>query len=514
MATIRLITITQWANAYATIELEILYDDVLLELDAIEQSETDFGGAMAASNENKFALVCNPSSDRQANKLLGGEVCVIYFYAATDINTSTTVTVNATVKGFAYGKDDNWTATIPVDVDVEKGGVKIYGAEEHECAPSGEIKYDETNHWYTCRDVGCDKAVNVTPHQGGTATCNAKATCSVCNVKYGEFNPANHAGGTEIRNESETYTGDVYCLSCEEIITRGEAIGPVVPTEYDATITVGTVNGSISVGDEIAIPVYISNWANAYGSIEFTLDYDKTLLRIDSIEPSETDFIGAMSASNGNKFALIATPASDRQAENLSGGEVCVVYFIALADIDESTVIGIKESVVYAYTEGKDDNWTAARILNVNVVSGGIDGEGGNAPVECTHVGGTATCCAKAVCDLCGEEYGEFNADNHEGETEIRDASETYTGDTYCLGCNTKIADGEIITGTTYGDADGDGYINTVDAMLISQYYAGMNVVINVDYADVNGDGFANARDAMLICQYYVKLIDKFPVEK
>ena len=67
------------------------------------------------------------------------------------------------------------------------------------------------------------------------------------------------------------------------------------------------------------------------------------------------------------------------------------------------------------------------------------------------HTGGTATCHSKAKCTACGEEYGEFDANNHDGETEVRGAvavsctAAGYTGDTYCLGCGAKIADGRVI---------------------------------------------------------------------
>ena len=65
------------------------------------------------------------------------------------------------------------------------------------------------------------------------------------------------------------------------------------------------------------------------------------------------------------------------------------------------------------------------------------------------HTGGTATCHSKAVCTRCGLEYGEFNANNHDGATEVRNAKDAtcneagYTGDTYCLGCGAKISSGE-----------------------------------------------------------------------
>ena len=70
---------------------------------------------------------------------------------------------------------------------------------------------------------------------------------------------------------------------------------------------------------------------------------------------------------------------------------------------------------------------------------------------ECTHSGGTATCHTKAVCDACHNEYGEYNADNHDGGTKVSGnikASCTengYTGDTYCLGCEKILTKGTEI---------------------------------------------------------------------
>ena len=68
------------------------------------------------------------------------------------------------------------------------------------------------------------------------------------------------------------------------------------------------------------------------------------------------------------------------------------------------------------------------------------------------HVGGgEATCISKAVCDGCGNEYGELNPDNHTGGFEIRDAQldtehvAGYTGDTYCLDCGALVEEGEIV---------------------------------------------------------------------
>lgn len=64
----------------------------------------------------------------------------------------------------------------------------------------------------------------------------------------------------------------------------------------------------------------------------------------------------------------------------------------------------------------------------------------------------------------------------------------------------------------TMGDANGDGAINYLDAMLVAQYYVGdiTDADLNLNAADVNGDGQVNYLDAMMIAQYYVGDIDSF----
>lgn len=77
--------------------------------------------------------------------------------------------------------------------------------------------------------------------------------------------------------------------------------------------------------------------------------------------------------------------------------------------------------------------------------------------------GGTATCTENAVCKICNTAYGELNASNHTGGTEVRGRVEAttsadgYTGDTYCKGCNTKIATGESIPKKDSGDSPSGG---------------------------------------------------------
>ncbi|MBN1696144.1 MAG: hypothetical protein JW881_01410 [Spirochaetales bacterium] len=62
------------------------------------------------------------------------------------------------------------------------------------------------------------------------------------------------------------------------------------------------------------------------------------------------------------------------------------------------------------------------------------------------------------------------------------------------------------------GDTNGDGTINIVDALLVAQYYVGLNPQNFVSTnADTNCSGGIDIVDALLVAQYYVGLISNFP---
>ena len=75
--------------------------------------------------------------------------------------------------------------------------------------------------------------------------------------------------------------------------------------------------------------------------------------------------------------------------------------------------------------------------------------------------GGIATCQNSAICAVCNTAYGAKDMTNHTGGTEVRDSveattsTEGYTGDTYCKGCNTKLADGKTIPKKDSGSSGG-----------------------------------------------------------
>lgn len=105
-------------------------------------------------------------------------------------------------------------------------GETIPATGEHVNA-AGKWESDGANHWQVCDSCGTE--FNKAAHEGGEATCSAKGVCEVCSAEYGELDHDNHVN-TEIRGavaateEAEGYTGDKWCLDCNQMIEEGTVI--------------------------------------------------------------------------------------------------------------------------------------------------------------------------------------------------------------------------------------------------------------------------------------------------
>jgi hypothetical protein len=66
--------------------------------------------------------------------------------------------------------------------------------------------------------------------------------------------------------------------------------------------------------------------------------------------------------------------------------------------------------------------------------------------------------------------------------------------------------------GQELGDANDNGTIDIVDALVIAQYNVGLDPAgFYPNVSDVNADGSVSIVDALLVAQYYVGLIHSFP---
>ena len=84
---------------------------------------------------------------------------------------------------------------------------------------------DATHHWHECANKNCDVTDNsgkngYAEHTGGKATCTEKAKCTVCGVKYGAIDPANHTGTEQWTQTAATHEKKWSC--CGVITVQSE----------------------------------------------------------------------------------------------------------------------------------------------------------------------------------------------------------------------------------------------------------------------------------------------------
>ena len=77
---------------------------------------------------------------------------------------------------------------------------------------------DATHHWHECANKNCDVTDNAgkdgyAEHSGGTATCTEKAKCTVCGVKYGAIDSANHTGKEQWTQTATTHEKKWNCCN-------------------------------------------------------------------------------------------------------------------------------------------------------------------------------------------------------------------------------------------------------------------------------------------------------------
>ena len=293
-----------------------------------------------------------------------------------------------------------------------------------------DYSYDAEKHWIECSH--CDEIKGEEAHKGGKATCTDKAVCEVCGQAYGEAKGHKLTKHDKV-DADHTKAGNIEYWTCDVCgkyfadaaatneITKEDTVIAQLPHSYsDAWKNDAEQHWkecSCGAKKEVADHQY-DGPADAYCNI---CDYNRTVVHdwdseysFDAekhwIECSHCDEIKGEEAHKGGEATCTDKAVC----------EVCGQSYGELAECDFSVE-----------------------------------------KAEAKYLKEEATCVAPAVyyksCAVCGEAgtetftLGEVDADNHVGETELKgklDATCTedgYTGDTCCVSCGAKLAEGEVI---------------------------------------------------------------------
>lgn len=297
--------------------------------------------------------------------------------------------------------------------------------------PASVWTTDETDHWKECQTVGCGNIIDKAHHSGGEATCVNKAICEVCKIEYGDVGATNHKN-TEIRGTTDPtcceagYTGDKWCTDCNTKIESG--------SEISSTGNHTDVDGK-----------WESDGTNHWHTCYFGTKFDITAHNGGEAtckSPAECSecghSYGPLDANNhkGTTYLKNQKEATCFE-EGYTGDTYCSDCNEKIAD--GQSIAKNAHNPASVWTTNEHDHWKECQTVGC-----------GNVIDKAAHSGGEATCVSKAVCEVCKAQYGDVDATNHK-HTEIRDAKPAteqekgYTGDTWCIDCNKKIATGSEI---------------------------------------------------------------------
>ena len=327
-----------------------------------------------------------------------------------------------------------------------------FAPENHSGSKSNEWYGDDNEHWqvYSC----CNAITNKAAHNGGTATCMSKALCTGCGLKYGNIDPTNHDYGAWASNGDDTHTRT--CSRCKAVDKKEHDWDNGKVTSQASCVNAGTKTFTCTecgtTKDESISATghsWKSEWASdaAHHWHECANDY------CDVTDNLRKD--GYAEHSGGTATCTVKAKCEQCGAEygklnpaNHTGTE----QWTKTATTHEKKwsccgAVSLSESA---------HNWVDSVCRNCGYACVHADNDKDHKCDTCgktvsNHTGGTANCHAKAVCEVCKQAYGDFDAAKHDGGTEIKNAKAAtctekgYTGDTYCKGCNAKLSDGKDI---------------------------------------------------------------------
>ena len=342
---------------------------------------------------------------------------------------------------------------------------------------SNDWKSNETEHWQVCT---CGVVFHKAEHSGGKATCIAKAVCEFCKAEYGEKLPHDFTAETVdakyLKSAATCTEKAVYYKSCAVCGLSSEG------TADEATFFSGNALD------------------HDWGAWTQNSD-EKTHTRICKRDTSHTETENchggtatctakAVCTVCGGEYGEIAAHSfttEKAEAQYLKSAATCTekaIYYKSCAVCGLSSE-GTADEATFFSGNALDHDWgawtsnedgTHTRTCTVDGCSAGTQTENcidANKDHKCDicdyiisecaddnkdhkcdycgkklteHTGGKATCKDKAKCEVCGAEYGEFDANNHSDLKHIdaKAATKDAEGNIeywYCEGCGKYFSD-------------------------------------------------------------------------
>lgn len=386
-------------------------------------------------------------------------------------------TKTAKLKDFETGKKDETKHTdlkhfpSKAATCTEKGNIEYWycsGCEKYYSDAAGTVKTtsakvstsknDHDYYWVADEVAGvhyqkcrvCGTTTGTSSHSGGTASCKTQAKCAKCGASYGELDPNTHMN-FELRNEvkatetTQGYTGDKYCKDCGAFIEKG--------SYYSAQCAGGCKDIELVKGtpktctEDGTIDYYrCKKCGNMYkderASILITKDDLVDKCTGHDLHPG-TNLVGSISQDNLKLLAKtigLSTPQIVQMIRDGTFDLDHIIGMIKIKDIDHCS------DDTYHWLGCQRCGKTLEDLRDeLNSAGFKINEKWYELSRKTAHTGGTATCTEKAVCDECGDAYGELGAHRYDAVVTAPTCTQNgYTKHT-CSSCKDSYTDNETV---------------------------------------------------------------------
>ena len=266
---------------------------------------------------------------------------------------------------------------------------------------------NDTNHWHVC--ATCGETFDNEAHRGGHATCSERATCDVCGLKYGSTTDHDYQWQ---HDDTEHWKACKDCGTIDKSTRANHTFGGWV-TEKDSTCTeTGTQKHTCTACDYSETGVIdkkahtpehhdrVEPTCMATGSIEYwqcSVCSKKFSDAGCTVEVTDV----TIPMANHTLTKTDAKAATCTEAGNIEYW-TCSVCKKLFSDAEGKTEITAQDTVIAATGHTPSEAWNSDGTDHWHVCTTC------NAVLDkAAHSGGTATCQAKAICNVCKAEYGE-----------------------------------------------------------------------------------------------------------
>ena len=310
------------------------------------------------------------------------------------------------------------------------------------------FNYDTNGHWKECKYCHYIYESTHSTHtmnSFATPTCCSGKTCLACGYDDGQRDSTNHkgpivekVGACEPEGKNPGYTGDTVCQGCGEIIQKGWEYYPKCGKcasnlkHFAAVPSTCTADGTLEYWQ-------CKKCGNIYMDEKATVDGDMTTI-VDECTGHEihpgTDVLSAV-----NVASILSKLNWSWQdlLDIIKSGDLSSIKNISIDDfLDQITIKDID------HCSDDEYHWLGCQKCGKSLadIRDDLEAQGlfinekwYQLSAREAHRGGIADCSHKAVCDICGDEYGELGTHRYDAVYTAPTCTEPGSTRYICNGC-------------------------------------------------------------------------------